>query len=83
MPRAPRNAAGGIVYHVLNRGNLRAPLFHKEADYLAFEKVLRQAHQRTPIEIFAWCLMPNHWHLVLRPQNLLSRHVHGRPRLVK
>lgn len=68
MPRRPRHPAGQIVYHVLNRGNLRAELFHKEGDYAAFDKVLRQAHQRTPLDLFAWCLMPNHWHLVVRPR---------------
>jgi len=68
MPRRARSATGHIVYHVLNRGNLRAALFHKEGDYAAFDKILRQAHERTPLEIFAWCLMPNHWHIVLRPR---------------
>jgi len=68
MPRRPRHAAGQIVYHVLNRGNLRATLFHKDGDYAAFDKILRQAHQRTPVDLFAWCLMPNHWHLLLRPR---------------
>jgi putative transposase len=56
------------VYHVLNRGNLRAAIFHKQADYAAFERVLAEAVRRVPVELFAWCLMPNHWHLVLRPR---------------
>ena len=68
MPRTARNAPGGLVYHVLNRANGRLRLFKKEDDFLAFERVLRLAHQRTPIRILDWCLMPNHWHLVLWPE---------------
>ena len=51
----------------LNRAVARLPLFQKEADYEAFERVLRKAHERFPIEIMAYCVMPNHWHFVLRP----------------
>ena len=68
MPRTARNAPGGLVYHVLNRANGRLRLFKKEDDFLAFERVLRLAHQRTPIRILDWCLMSNHWHLVLWPE---------------
>jgi putative transposase len=68
MPRRGRSAPGGRVYHVLNRGNGRRLLFYKDADYKAFEKVLEQAAARTPLEVLGWCLMPNHWHLVLRPR---------------
>jgi putative transposase len=45
----------------------RLPLFKKPADYEAFERVLAESHQRVPLEIFAYCVMPNHWHFVLRP----------------
>lgn len=68
MPRQARNAPGGFVYHVLNRANGRLRLFKKEDDYLAFEKVLKLAHEQTPMRVMAWCLMPNHWHLVLWPR---------------
>ena len=63
-----RNAPGGLAYHVLNRANGRLRLFKKDEDYLAFEKVLAEAHARVPIRILGWCLMPNHWHLVLWPR---------------
>jgi len=43
-------------------------LFRKEADYAAFERVLREAYDRHPTRILAWCLMRNHWHLVIRPR---------------
>ena len=39
----------------------------KEADYEAFERVLLEAHERFPVEILGYCVMPNHWHFVLRP----------------
>lgn len=68
MPRMARHTPAGLVYHVLNRGVGQRTLFHKDEDYAAFERVLSQAHQRIPIRILAWCLMPNHWHLALWPQ---------------
>ena len=68
MPRTARNAPGGLAYHVLNRANGRLRLFKKDDDFLAFEKVLLQAHQRCPIRILDWCLMSNHWHFVLWPR---------------
>ena len=43
-------------------------LFKKEADFLAFQNVLAEAHGRIPIRILDWCLMSNHWHLVLWPK---------------
>jgi putative transposase len=68
MPRTARNAPGGLVYHVLNRANGRLRLFKKEEDFLAFERILLMAHERTPIRILDWCVMSNHWHLVLWPR---------------
>ena len=69
MPRRPRLAAGDLAYHVLNRRVGRLPLFDKPADYAAFEKVLAEAHAQTRIRIAAYCLMPNHWHLLLWPRH--------------
>jgi putative transposase len=68
MPRTARVAPGGYVFHVLNRGNERRPIFEGEGDYLAFLRVMAEAHDRVPLRILAWCLMPNHWHLVLWPR---------------
>jgi putative transposase len=53
---------------VLNRGNGRRILFRKDADYAAFERILEQAVERMPMRVLGWCLMPNHWHLVLWPE---------------
>ncbi len=69
MPRRLRNADGGIVYHVLNRGVGRMTLFDKPADYEAFERILGEAVERTRIRLLGYCLMPNHWHLLLWPRH--------------
>ncbi|WP_342190332.1 transposase [Stieleria varia] len=67
MPRPPRADEAGGLYHALNRGNLRATIFHKDADYAAFEWILHEALQIHQIELYSFQLMPNHYHLVLRP----------------
>ena len=67
MARPLRIAPGGLVYHVLNRANARRRIFDKDEDYFAFEVVLAEIQKRIPMRILAWCLMPNHWHLVLWP----------------
>src|SRR5512142_1923064 len=68
MPRRPRLSSGGLVYHVLNRRVGRLALFEKPGDYQAFEKILQEATERSGIRIAAYCLMPNHWHLLLWPR---------------
>ena len=68
MARRLRVAAGGVVYHVLNRAVGRNRIFDDEGDYLAFEKVLLQAHGCSAMPLLAYCVMPNHWHLVVSPR---------------
>jgi putative transposase len=68
MPRPLRTAPGGFVYHVLNRANGRHRIFEHDRDYLAFERVLAEVQERVPMRILAWCVMPNHWHLLLWPR---------------
>jgi putative transposase len=68
MPRNPRASQAGYCYHVLNRGNGRRTIFHKEGDFAAFVKILRQAGERVPVRLLAYCLMPNHFHLALWPR---------------
>lgn len=55
------------MYHALNRGNSRAAIFRKAADYEAFERILGEGLERYPVQLFCCQLMPNHWPLVLRP----------------
>jgi putative transposase len=56
-----------MCYHVLNRGNGRLRVFHKDADYLAFLKLIDDAVERLPLRVLSYCLIPNHFHLVLWP----------------
>ena len=57
-----------MVYHVLNRGNGRAEVFHKQDDYAAFLKLLQEASERVSMRLLAYRLMPNHFHLVVWPR---------------
>ncbi len=67
MGRPLRATAGGIIYHVLNRANGRQVMFETPQDYQLWENVLLEAREHVPVRILAYCMMPNHWHLVLRP----------------
>jgi putative transposase len=67
MPRTIRASAADICYHVLNRGNARGTVFHNANDYAAFIRLMEEAGSRVPMRILAYCLMPNHFHLVLWP----------------
>ena len=61
MPRTGRASQGGYCYHVLNRGNGRAEVFHKQSDYAAFVKLISDAQARLPMRLTGFCLMPNHF----------------------
>ncbi len=78
MARTARASKGGICYHVINRGNARATVYHNESDYRSFIALMKRANARLPLRILAFCLMPNHFHLVLWPCNDgdLSRWMH-------
>ncbi len=67
MPRIRRGLGDDQLYHVINRGNGRANVFHKEEDYSAFTGILGEAATRYPVRLFAYCLMPNHFHLLVSP----------------
>ena len=68
MPRTSRASVGGICYHVLNRGNAQAEVFHKVDDFAAFLQLMAEANERLPLRILGYALMPNHFHLVLWPR---------------
>lgn len=56
------------MYHVLNRRVGKLLLFETPGDYIAFERVLAEVVSQTRIRIVAYCVMPNHWHLLLWPR---------------
>ena len=66
MPRIARRAVDGGVYHILNRGNGRQRVFHSDADYQKFVSLLKEVQERFAIRLFAYCLMPNHFHLLVK-----------------
>ena len=59
---------GGAIYDMLNRGSRRAMIFRKDADNEAFEQIIAEALDRVQLKLFSFCLMENHWHLVVSPQ---------------
>jgi putative transposase len=67
MPRTARASQAGYTYHVLNRGNARSEVFHQSGDFSAFLQVIGESSVRIPMGLLAYCLMPNHFHLVVRP----------------
>jgi len=67
MPRHNRVSPDGFVQHVLNRGDHRETLFHKPSDFRAFLLVVAETTRRIPMRILAYCIMRNHFHLLLWP----------------
>ena len=67
MGRAQRITLGGYVYHALNRANGRLRIFRKDGDFLAFEQILAEGVERFDMRICGYCIMGNHWHLLLWP----------------
>jgi putative transposase len=68
MPRRRVPIRGGQVFHVMNRGVWRAQLFQQDGDYRLFRTLLSSTLTRAPIRLFAYCIMPNHFHLVCAPE---------------
>src|SRR5262245_51292055 len=67
MPRRIRSERSDLVFHVMNRGAKRALLFTSDSDYRAMEALLFSAKEITGMRLLAYCIMPNHWHLILWP----------------
>ncbi len=77
MPRPTRIQYDHAFYHVMNRGRGRQAIFHDEAYYSAFLETLSEAHARFDAVIHAYCLMGNHYHLLIEtPRANLDRIMH-------
>ncbi len=74
MPRAPRVVCAGVPHHVTQRGNRRGQVFFSEGDRRSYLELLREYTTRHAVEVLAYCLMPNHVHLVLVPSTTGSLH---------
>ena len=57
----------GAIYHIMSRGDRREDIFHDEVDRQDFLKTLAEACQKADFQVHAYCLMRNHFHLVLAP----------------
>lgn len=78
MPRRARSTQRTSYFHVINRSVRGLVLFTQPADYRAFLAILSQALERHPVQLIAYSLMPNHWHLVMGQTDtaILSRCLH-------
>ena len=71
MPRKPRESSGTGIYHVMMRGINRQDIFEEDEDYRAFIRIMVTIGdlKNTPCHIYAYCLMPNHVHLLIAEKN--------------
>jgi putative transposase len=67
MARLARIVVPGVAHHVTQRGNRRQEVFFSDEDYAAYRDLIAEACAGTGVRCLAWCLMPNHVHLVLVP----------------
>lgn len=70
MSRQRRTVNPDDILHIVNRGNDKRVIFPEPLDYPAFLVLLREARERFQVELFAYCLMPTHFHLVVRVEDL-------------
>jgi len=69
MARLPRLVLPGIAHHVTQRGNRRERTFFEDGDYDLYLDLLREAAERARTDIWSYCLMPNHVHIILVPSD--------------
>ena len=67
MARLPRIVLPGIPHHITQRGNRRERTFFEDGDYALYLDLLAEASARASVEIWAYCLMPNHVHIIAVP----------------
>jgi putative transposase len=69
MPRGARILLNDACYHILNRGNQKRNIFLEDEDYGEFLKIIKHYKRVFYFKIFAYCLMPNHIHLIMQPKS--------------
>ena len=68
MPRRARLVVPNVPHHVTQRGNRKQTTFFFEDDYRYYLELLKQAKAKANVEIWCYCLMPNHVHFVVVPK---------------
>jgi putative transposase len=69
MPRLARVVVPGLPHHITQRGNRRLPTFFCTDDYVRYQELMSEWCTRCGVEVWAYCLMPNHTHLIAVPQS--------------
>src|SRR5438552_841679 len=69
MARLARLVLPGIPYHVTQRGNRRQQTFFEDGDFALYRDLLAEAARRAGTEVWSYCLMPNHVHLIVVPSD--------------
>ena len=65
MPRKPRYWIPGGTYHITARGHRKSPIFYAPEDYQKYLRLLKETHETYPFLLHAYCLIPNHVHLLI------------------
>lgn len=78
MARKRRSCPAGQIFHLCNRATHGVTLFENPFDYLQVLRVIQEALEKFPVLLYAYCIMPNHWHLLVQPRipGAISRFMH-------
>src|ERR1700742_4087496 len=74
MARLARVVVPGLPHHLTHRGNRRQPVFLRDEDYAAYRALLAEGCRAAGVSVWAYCLMPNHVHLILQPPEAGALH---------
>ena len=77
MGRPRRSLPAGTIAHIVNRSVDRRTIFFDRLDYRAFTSLLEEGRGKAWVDVLGYCVMPNHWHLVVRAleNNSISRYM--------
>jgi putative transposase len=69
MQRGARILLDNVCYHIVNRGNQKQRIFIEKEDYQEYLSILKHYKRVLHFKVFGYCLMPNHIHLIIKPDN--------------